>query len=387
MKTITSKKNQNQKKTPIEEAESSVDESNERPRRTRRDPTWMEDYVNGDYLSGEANKLNIVLTTPEDPINSEDAHRSGYWQWIQKSTPLRRTKLGTLLIFQLEPTPLKSNGSIKLNEGFQKYPNEQTFFTKGSDEDKILILSIYVDDLIYTGDDEDMIIDFKNSMMKVFDMSDLGKMRFFLCIEVLHEPNGIFLCQRKYTREVLKRFGKIESKPVNIPIVLRTKMNKDEDGVLVDGTYFKQLVRSLMFLTTTRSDIMFSASLISRYMARPTELHLQAGKRILRYLNGTSNYGILYKKGGKEEELLGFTVSDYAGDVEDRKSTSRYVFLLSSGVVSWSSKKQPIVTLSTIETEFVGAAACACQAIWMRRILMRRILKRLCTRGMYYHYV
>lgn len=90
----------------------------------------------------------------------------------------------------------------------------------------------------------------------------------------------------------------------------------------------------------------------------------------MRYLKGTVNYGILYKKGG-EEELLAFTDSDYAGDVDDRKSTSGYVFLMSSGAVSWSSRKQLIVTLSTTEAEFVAAAACACQAIWMREILKK----------------
>nr|KYP44906.1 Retrovirus-related Pol polyprotein from transposon TNT 1-94 [Cajanus cajan] len=103
-------------------------------------------------------------------------------------------------------------------------------------------------------------------------------------------------------------------------------------------------------------------------MSKPTELHLQAAKRILRYLKGTANYGILYKKGG-EEDLITFTDSDYAGDEEDSKSTSGYVFLLGSRAVSWMSKKQPIVTLSTTEAEFVAAAASACQSVWMRRIL------------------
>ncbi|XP_062020736.1 secreted RxLR effector protein 161-like [Rosa rugosa] len=126
-----------------------------------------------------------------------------------------------------------------------------------------------------------------------------------------------------------------------------------------------------MYLTATHPDIMFSVSLISRYMAKPTELHLQAAKRIMRYLKGTANYGILYKKGGRDEELLAFTDSDYAGDVEDRKSTSRYVFLLSLEAVSWLSKKQPIVTMSTTEAKFVAAAAYACQAVWMRWVLKR----------------
>lgn len=135
----------------------------------------------------------------------------------------------------------------------------------------------------------------------------------------------------------------------------------------MDETYFKQIVGSLMYLTATRPDLMFIVSLISRYMGKPTELHFQAVKRVLRYLNGTTNFEIFYKKGGSKS-LIGYTDSDYAGDVEDRKSTSGYVFMLGSRAISWSSKKQPIVTLSTIEAEFVADASCASQAIWMKRI-------------------
>ena len=103
-------------------------------------------------------------------------------------------------------------------------------------------------------------------------------------------------------------------------------------------------------------------------MGQPTELHLQTAKRVLRYLRGTTNLGIFYKKGGNDK-LVVFTDSDYVGDLEDRKSTSVYVFMLSSGAVSWSSGKQPVVSLSTTEAEFIAATSCACQAVWMRRIL------------------
>ncbi|KAG5222143.1 RNA-directed DNA polymerase [Salix suchowensis] len=113
---------------------------------------------------------------------------------------------------------------------------------------------------------------------------------------------------------------------------------------------------------------MYATSLTSRYMARPTDFHLQAAKRILRYLKGTASYGIHYKR-NKGSELEAYTDSDYAGDMDDRKSTSGYAFLLSSGAISWGSKKQPIVTLSTTEAEFVAAAVCVCQAIWLRRVL------------------
>ena len=136
----------------------------------------------------------------------------------------------------------------------------------------------------------------------------------------------------------------------------------------MDSTLYKQIVGSLMYLTATRSDIMYSVSLISRYMENPTEIHLLAAKRILRYLQGTRDFGLFYKKGEKLE-LFGFTDSDYARDQDDRRSTSGYVLMLGTGAVSWSSKKQQIVSLSTIEAKFITAIACACQAIWLRRIL------------------
>uniref|UniRef100_A0A6N2LT56 Reverse transcriptase Ty1/copia-type domain-containing protein n=1 Tax=Salix viminalis TaxID=40686 RepID=A0A6N2LT56_SALVM len=136
----------------------------------------------------------------------------------------------------------------------------------------------------------------------------------------------------------------------------------------VNTTTFKQMIGSLMYLTATRPDLMYSVCLISRYMERPTELHLQVAKRILRYLKGTAELGIAYKR-GKEETLIGFADSAYAGDIDDRKSTSGYIFMLGTGVVSWSSKKQPVVSLSTTEAEFIAAAFSACQGIWLRRVL------------------
>ena len=255
-----------------------------------------------------------------------------------------------------------------VSEGFCKCPNEQTLFTKRSREGKILVASVYVDDLIYTGDDEEMMMSFKCSMMKVFEMTDLGKMKFFLGIEVLQQDDGIFICQRKYALEILKRFGMIESCEVKSPMVPGSKLSKDINGAAIDESFYKQIIGSLMYLTSTRPDLVYSVSLISRYMSRPTELHLQAAKRILRYLKGTFDYGIMYKR-MSTNDLIAYTDSDYAGDLNDRKSTSGYVFLLSSGAVSWLSKKQPIVTLSTTEAEFVAAAGCASQVVWMRRVL------------------
>uniref|UniRef100_A0A2N9FY74 Integrase catalytic domain-containing protein n=1 Tax=Fagus sylvatica TaxID=28930 RepID=A0A2N9FY74_FAGSY len=215
---------------------------------------------------------------------------------------------------------------------------------------------------------ESMFVKFKNSMKLEFDMTDLGKMKYFLGVEVLQNPEGIYISQRKYAKEVLERFRMENSNSVKNPIVPGVRLMKDEEGAKVNATMYKQLVGSLMYLTATRPDLMYVVSLISRFMASPTELHLQAAKRVLRYLKGTVDLGVFYRKKGNGE-LMAYTDSDYAGDVDDRKSTSGYVFLLSEGAVSWSSKKQPVVTLSTTEAEFVAAASCACQGVWMRRVL------------------
>jgi hypothetical protein len=270
-----------------------------------------------------------------------------------------------------------------VKEGFVKCPHEATLFVKNDDKHNWLIISLYVDDLIFTGNDSSMFQSFKESMMNTFDMTDLGKMRYFLGIEVTQNEQGIFMCQEKYAKEILERFNMEKSNSVCSPIVAGTKLSKHDKGDEVDPTQFKQMVGSLMYLTATRPDLMFAVNLIARFMEHPVENHLMAAKRILRYIRGTQELGILYKK-GSQAELIAYSDSDYGGDVDDRKSTSGYVFMMGSGAVSWSSRKQPIVTLSTTEAEFIAAAHCVCQGIWLKRILecigleQRKCLTVLC---------
>ncbi|KAL4302309.1 hypothetical protein GQ457_10G005790 [Hibiscus cannabinus] len=159
-----------------------------------------------------------------------------------------------------------------------------------------------------------------------------------------------------------------KSNNVKNPIVPGMKLMKDKDGTKVDATMYKQLVGSLMYMTVTRPDMMYVVCLLSRFMSNPTELHLQAAKRVLRYLKGTVDLGVFYQRKSKEE-LEAYTDSDYVGDVDDKKNTSGYVFLLSKGAMSWSSKKQHVVTFSTTKAEFVAAASCSCQGVWMKRVM------------------
>lgn len=188
--------------------------------------------------------------------------------------------------------------------------------------------------------------------------------------------------QSKYAAEILDMFGMSSSKPVSTPIVLSLKLCREGSGDKVDTTYYKQMVGSLMYLIATRPDLMFAVSLISRYMEAPFDSHLQAVKRILRYLKGTVDQGIVYKRSGNKE-LTSYTDNDYAGDYDDRKSTYGYVFVLASSAVGWSAKKQPVVTLSTTEAEFIAAANCACQTVWLRRVLEKIELPQSMTSLIY----
>ena len=252
-------------------------------------------------------------------------------------------------------------------EKFVRCSSEHTLFTKKV-HDNVLIVSLYVDDLIFTGNCKDICEEFKSSMQLEFDMIDLGKMRHFLAIEVIQNEAGIFICQRQYAREVLARFNMIECNSVQNPIVPGTTLSKDDEGASVDAIKFKQAIGSLMYLTVTRPNLMFRVSLISRYMTNPKESHWAATKRIFKYLKGTIEHGLFYQK-GKKIGLSAYSDSNYAGDLDDRRSTSGSIFMMGTAAVSWASKKQPIVSLSTTEAEYIVAASCACQCIWLRRIL------------------
>jgi hypothetical protein len=253
-----------------------------------------------------------------------------------------------------------------IKSGFSRSQNEPTLYIKRDQHGKILIVCLYVDDMIYTGNLE--LTNFKHAMQSEFEMTDLGIMKYFLGIEVNQSTKGIFVCQQKYAADIIKRFRMEGCNPVETPIPLGTKLSKNDEGPTVDSTLYKILVGSLLYLTATMLDIMYAASLVSRFMEFSKDSHWKMAKRILRYVAGTLNFGLWYTK-SDGNQLSGYTDSDFPGSLDDRKSTSGHGFHLGSNLISWASKKQPIVSIYSAEAEYVTATSASCQVVWLRRIL------------------
>ncbi|KAL0401015.1 UNVERIFIED_CONTAM: Copia protein [Sesamum latifolium] len=195
-----------------------------------------------------------------------------------------------------------------------------------------------------------MFDDFKRAMAKEFEMTDIGLMSYYLGIEVKQRDDRIFISQEGYAKKILKKFEMENCMPVSTPVECGVKLSSRQDGKKINSTYFKSLVGSLRYLTCTRPDILFGVGLVSRHMEAPTTSHLKVAKRILRYIQGTIDHGIFYKS-SQDFELVGYCDSDWAGDIDSRKSTTGFVYFMGSSAFTWNSKKQPIVTLSTCEAE------------------------------------
>jgi hypothetical protein len=247
--------------------------------------------------------------------------------------------------------------------GFTKSKVDSNLYFKVMNDEPVILL-LYVDDLFLTGE-ENLITDCKKKLAAEFEMKDLGLMHYFLGLEVWQSPEKIFLNQGKYAVEILKRFDMLECKSMNTPMETKLKLLVDTSSELVDATLYRQIIGSLMYLTNTRPDICFVVNTLSQYLVEPRRVHLVAAKHVMRYLKGTLEYGLCYT-GDHDFRLYGYTDSDWAGSVSDRKSTSGCCFSLGSAMTSWQSRKQSSISLSTTEAEYIAACSTSCEAIWLQ---------------------
>jgi hypothetical protein len=251
--------------------------------------------------------------------------------------------------------------------GFKQSNSDHTLFIKHKGS-KVTALIVYVDDMIITGDDEEEISRLQKALATDFEMKNLGGLKYFLGIEVARSREGIFLSQRKYVLDVLTEAGMLECKPTDTPIVQNHRLGEYPDQVPTDKGRYQRLVGKLIYLSHTRPDIAYAVSVVSQFMHNPSEDHMDAVIRILRYLKASPGKGLMFSK-NSHLEINGYTDTDWAGSISDRKSTSGYFMFVGRNLVTWRSKKQKVVALSSAEAEFRGMAKGLCELLWIKRLL------------------
>ena len=219
----------------------------------------------------------------------------------------------------------------------------------------LLLLAVYVDDLFVTGTSADMIKEFKKEISSKFEMSDLWKLSYYLGIEIHQHEEGITLDQRRYASRILEEAGMKNCNSCHIPMEAGLKLSKALKEEEIDATGYRRNFRCLCYLLHTRPDLSYCVGVLNRYMQAPRASHVVAMKQCLRYLQGTTSYGITFTRGRpKPMKLIGYSDSSHNVDEDDGRSTTGHIFYIGESPITWCSQKQEKVALSSCEAEFMA---------------------------------
>ncbi|CAM8957414.1 unnamed protein product [Rhodiola kirilowii] len=199
-------------------------------------------------------------------------------------------------------------------------------------------------------------------------MSMVGDMNYFLGLQVIQKDVDIFISQNKYAKNLIKKFDLEKASHKQTPAATHLKITKDDARTKVDQTLYRSMIGSLLYLIASRPDIVYAVGVCARYQANPKESHLLQVKRIIKYVCGTVDFGIWYTK-DTNPQVVSFYDADWAGNAEDWKSTSGGCIFLGNNLVSWFSKKQNSISLSTAEAEYIAVGSCYTQLVWMKQML------------------
>ncbi|KAM1466444.1 hypothetical protein ACFX2I_031643 [Malus domestica] len=250
--------------------------------------------------------------------------------------------------------------------GFQSSYADSSLFIK-HDGTSIVVLLLYVDDIILTGDSDEGVHSVIQQLTTEFDMKDLGLLRYFLGLEIEYHSQGLFVHQSKYVKDLLHKTAMSDCKYCVTPSYPNHKLLKHSSPPYKDPTTYRSIVGALQYLTFTRPDIAYSVNQVCQFMQAPLESHFVAVKRILRYLKGTLGWGICFRYGSLD--LKAYTDADWAGDPNNRRSTTGFVIFLGQNPISWSSKKQHTVSRSSTEAEYRAMATTTAEVVWLQQLL------------------
>uniref|UniRef100_A0A2N9I3R3 Reverse transcriptase Ty1/copia-type domain-containing protein n=1 Tax=Fagus sylvatica TaxID=28930 RepID=A0A2N9I3R3_FAGSY len=256
--------------------------------------------------------------------------------------------------------------SFLLRLGFTCSTADSSLFIFRS-EDSILLLLVYVDDIIVTSNKQALLSRLVSRLSSEFSMKDLGPLHYFLSIEVLPFSGGLFLSQQKYARDLIARSSMSGCNPIGTPLAQKHNLRRD-DPILVDATNYRSIVGALQYITLTRPDLTHAVNLVCQFMHQPGASHFQAVKRILRYLQGTLDYGLRLLS-RSSLSLYGFSDADWAGCLDTRRSTTGYCIYLGANCISWASKKQPTVSRSSAEAEYRSMSTTTAELTWLMYLL------------------
>ncbi|GJR40378.1 putative ribonuclease H-like domain-containing protein, partial [Tanacetum coccineum] len=264
--------------------------------------------------------------------------------------------------------------------GYKRGTIDKTLFIKRDKKD-IMLVQVYVDDIIFGSTNKSWCDEFEALMKSRFQMSSMGELTFFLGLQVKQNKGGIFISQDKYVAEILKKFDLVNVKASITPMETKVPLTKDEEAIDVDVHLYRSMIGSLMYLTASRPDIMYAVCVCLRFQVTPKTSHLNAVKRIFKYLKGKPNLGLWYPR-ESPFDLEAFSDSDYGGLLEaftdidyggsnlDMTSITGGCQFLGQRLISWQCKKQTIVATSTTEAEYVAAANCCGQVLWVQNQLL-----------------
>ncbi|GJS99232.1 putative RNA-directed DNA polymerase [Tanacetum coccineum] len=312
--------------------------------------------VNNAFLYGDLNET-VYMSLPEGFFNPAD----------NRVCRLKKSLYG------LKQAPRQWNAKLTqtlVEHGFIQSKSDYSLFTK-TDGNSFIALLVYVDDIIITGNNVGEIEKFKVYLNTKFKIKDLGKLKYFLGIEVIDTDKGLCLSQRKYCLDLLSDFGLLACKPSATPLEQNLTISNEPsytDPVIDNVTEYQKLIGKLIYLTHTRPDISYSVHCLSQFMHKPLKSHLKIALKVLRYLKNNPGMGIHIVKQPKVS-LEAFVDADWAKCIVTRKSVTGFCISLNGSLVSWKSKKQNTLSKSSAEAEYRAMASVTSEIVWILKIL------------------